>query len=75
MCYIYCFTKSLPFFRKKTTVTIEGMLKGMKSVDIDSSTGRTAPEAASDALNMCADKESREFKKKKCMTKQSLARP
>jgi hypothetical protein len=29
-------------------------------------------EAASDALNMCADKESREFKKQKSMTKQSL---
>jgi hypothetical protein len=29
-------------------------------------------EAASNALNMCADKESREFKKQKSMTKQSL---
>jgi hypothetical protein len=58
------FYKSLPF-SKKTTVTIEGMLKGRKSTDIDSSTGRTTPEAASDALNMCADKESREFKNKK----------
>jgi hypothetical protein len=74
MCYIYCFTKAY-LFSKKTTVTIEGMLKGGKNADIDSSTGRTAPEAASDALNMCADKESREFKKKKSMTKQSLARP
>jgi hypothetical protein len=60
MCYIYCFTKAY-LFSKKTTVTLEGMLKGRKGTDIDSSTGRTAPEAASDALNMCADKESREF--------------
>jgi hypothetical protein len=40
-----------------------------------------ASDAASGAVlpvelsNMCADKESRELKKKKCMTKQSLARP
>ncbi|KAK8450299.1 hypothetical protein SEVIR_6G001100v4 [Setaria viridis] len=44
-----------------------------KRADIGSSTGRTAPEAASDVLNMGADKESREFKKSKIMTKQSLA--
>ncbi|CAO2210471.1 unnamed protein product [Urochloa humidicola] len=44
-----------------------------KRADMVSSSGRTAPEAASDVLNMSADKESREFKKSKAMKKQSLA--
>ncbi|KAF8712557.1 hypothetical protein HU200_028309 [Digitaria exilis] len=43
-----------------------------KCADIANSTVRTAPEAASDVFNMSAEKESREFKKSKIMTKQSL---
>jgi hypothetical protein len=69
------FYKSLPFFKKKNNSHNRRNAERKENADIDSSTGRTAPEAASDALNMCADKESREFKKKKSMTKQSLARP
>jgi hypothetical protein len=68
------FYKSLPFFKKNNSHNRRNAER-KENADIDSSTGRTAPEAASDALNMCADKESREFKKKKSMTKQSLARP
>ncbi|WVZ95604.1 hypothetical protein U9M48_041343 [Paspalum notatum var. saurae] len=46
--------------------------KGNKRADIGSSTGGTAPAAASDVvLNMSAARESREFKKSKVVRKQS----
>uniref|UniRef100_A0A0A9CVA0 HUA2 n=1 Tax=Arundo donax TaxID=35708 RepID=A0A0A9CVA0_ARUDO len=48
--------------------------KESKRADISGSTGRTATEAASDAvLKMSSDKESRGFKKPKILMKQSLA--
>ncbi|OEL26817.1 ENHANCER OF AG-4 protein 2 [Dichanthelium oligosanthes] len=59
--------------KSKSNKLLRNAERREKRADIGSSTGMTALEAAPDVLNMSADKESREFKKSKIMTKQSLA--
>ncbi|CAO2186536.1 unnamed protein product [Urochloa humidicola] len=59
--------------RSKANKLLRNAERKEKRADMVSSSGRTAPEAASDVLNTSVDKESLEFKKSKIMKKQSLA--